>query len=638
MAMLKPVLICQAVDENDPISATLVRWIRSLASDSSVASVRVLTLRAGRYELPDEVTVVDLGVGTAARLWNFYAAVARALHRGEADFFFVLQGGPYPALLFPVKLLSGRRVYQWKTHTHVSRSMAVYARWCDDLVFTATRSSFPLDLPNVRVVGHGIDLDLFRPPAADVTATADLVAVGRVTPVKRLDRLVTALGVVRDTAGSARSLDVYGPELEADRQHRAQLDDLVAQLGLSDTVRFLGAVPQDELPAVLGRHRAAVSFSDGGLDKAIAEAMACGLPVISTNAAFAELLPHDLRALLVLDHDDVDAQALGMRRVLELDERDRRAIGARLRAIVAEQHGLEQFWGKILAEIGASRPNRAASAARRSGPATSVKSAARDGSIVAAAFGQRLLRSDRRSRQVVMLHDVEDRDAFRTCIEWMRERYDIVPLRDLVASHADSGRDRLALTFDDGYADWHEVAAPVLEDLSCPATFFVSSGFVGLGPDAARTFREQRLRRTRDLAPLRLDQLRDLANHELFDIGSHTVSHLDFSHHPPPDVLASEVDGDRHRLEEWTGQPVRWFAYPWGGLAQLVPAGVEQVRRAGFDAAFTALPGTLDRADDPFLLPRQSIHVLDRPPLWNARLTGGYDLVFAAKRRVTRSA
>lgn len=356
MAHVSPVLICQAVDRDDPVSATLVRWIRALARDPGVARVRVLALRVGRYDLPENVTVVDLGVGKATRLWNFYVEVIRAISRRQADFFFVLQGGPYPALLLPVKLLTGRRVYQWKTHSHVSRRMAFSARWCDDLVFTATPSSFPLDLPNVRVVGHGIDLDLFRPPAADVTATADLVTVGRVTPVKRIDRIVAALGVVRDMTGHACSLDVCGPELDGDRHYRADLDALVARLEMSDAVRFVGAVPQDELQAVLGRHRAAVSFSDGGLDKAIAEAMACGLPVVSTNAAFAELLPDDLREVLVLDHDDVHAQALGITRVLDLDERDRRAIGERLRAIVADRHGLAQFWGKILADIAVSRP------------------------------------------------------------------------------------------------------------------------------------------------------------------------------------------------------------------------------------------------------------------------------------------
>ena len=182
-------------------------------------------------------------------------------------------------------------------------------------------------------------------------------------------------------------------------------------------------------------------------------------------------------------------------------------------------------------------------------------------------------------------------DAFRTCIDWLRARYDIVPLGDLVEPSAEPGRCQLALTFDDGYADWHEVAAPVLEDLACPATFFVSSGFVGLGPAEARTFRQQRLRRSRDLAPLGLDQLRDLAAHELFDIGSHTASHLDFSLDPSADSLASEVDGDRRRLEEWTGEAVRWFAYPWGGLPQLVPAGVEHVRARRFRRRVHRAPG-----------------------------------------------
>jgi glycosyltransferase involved in cell wall biosynthesis len=108
------------------------------------------------------------------------------------------------------------------------------------------------------------------------------------------------------------------------------------------------------MSAVLGRYHAAVNFSDTGFDKAIAEAMACGKPVLSTNACFAELLPDDLRELLVLDHDDVTAQARGITRLLERDEVERREIGERLRAIIAEHHGLAQFWGKILSEISGS--------------------------------------------------------------------------------------------------------------------------------------------------------------------------------------------------------------------------------------------------------------------------------------------
>ncbi len=351
MALLKPVLICQAVDQDDPVSATLVRWIRSLARNPSVATVRVLALRVGRFDLPDNVVVVDLGVGKLARLVRFYAAIAEAIRRRQADFFFVLQGGPYPALLLPVKLLTGRRIYQWKTHRYVSRRMAFYARWCDDLVFTATPSSFPLALPNVRVVGHGIDMQQFHPMPDDRPESGDLIAVGRLTPVKRLDRLISAVAACRGSSGRMWSLDICGPELEGDRNYRATLDDLVARLDLSGSVRFLGPALHDEISPLLARYHASVNFSDTGFDKAIAEAMACGKPVLSTNACFAELLPEDLRDLLVLDHDDVTEQARGITRLLELGELERRDVGQRLRAIIEEHHGLAQFWGKILSEI-----------------------------------------------------------------------------------------------------------------------------------------------------------------------------------------------------------------------------------------------------------------------------------------------
>jgi glycosyltransferase involved in cell wall biosynthesis len=351
VALLRPVLICQAVDQDDPVSATLVRWIRSLAGNPSVEGVRVLALRVGRFELPDNVLIVDLGIGKLARLFRFYTAIVQAIRRRQADFFFVLQGGPYPALLLPVKLLTGRRVYQWKTHSYVSRRMAFYARWCDDLVFTATPSSFPLALPNVRVVGHGIDMQQFHPMPDDGPGTRDLIAVGRLTPVKRLDRLISAVAACRSTSGRFWSLDICGPELEGDRNYRATLDNLVAHLDMSGFVRFLGSALHDEMSPLISQYRASVNFSDTGFDKAIGEAMACGRPVLSTNACFAELLPDDLRDLLVLDHDDLTEQARGITRLLELGELERRNIGQRLREIIEEHHGLAQFWGKILSEI-----------------------------------------------------------------------------------------------------------------------------------------------------------------------------------------------------------------------------------------------------------------------------------------------
>jgi peptidoglycan/xylan/chitin deacetylase (PgdA/CDA1 family) len=258
----------------------------------------------------------------------------------------------------------------------------------------------------------------------------------------------------------------------------------------------------------------------------------------------------------------------------------------------------------------------------------------RDGAVVAAGYAATLRRMSP-TRQVIMFHDIEDASRFDQCIDWLLERYKIVPVRALVTNSDSDTRECVALTFDDGYADWHEVVAPILRRHRCAATFFVSSGFVGLSPPEARIFRLECLRRSRELAPLTVAQLRDLAADELFEIGSHTVSHRDLGVALPAEVLASEIDEDRDRIQEWTGRAVRWFAYPFGGERHLSSAATEYLRNAGFRGAFTALPGSVNRSTDPFLLPRQSIDVLRSPRLWSARLNGGYEEFFRLKRQIS---
>ncbi len=160
---MKVVFVCQAVDQDDPILATTIRWIEALAAQPPVTGVTVLALRTARHGLPPTVEVRGFGRSNRlATLLAFYREVVRSLRR-RPDFFFIYQGGPYPLLLLPAKLLSRTSVVQWKAHPAISRAMAFYARWCDDLIFTPAKASFPMDLPKVRAVGHGVDTELFKP-------------------------------------------------------------------------------------------------------------------------------------------------------------------------------------------------------------------------------------------------------------------------------------------------------------------------------------------------------------------------------------------------------------------------------------------------------------------------------------------
>src|SRR3954470_17290952 len=70
---------------------------------------------------------------------------------------------------------------------------------------------------------------------------------------------------------------------------------------------------------------------------------------------------------------------------------------------------------------------------------------------------------------------------FEQQVDMLKRNYKILPLPVLVACVRQDclPRRSVTITFDDGYADNHLHAKPILEKHEAPATIFVSSGFVG---------------------------------------------------------------------------------------------------------------------------------------------------------------
>ncbi len=193
---------------------------------------------------------------------------------------YVILGGPLWRIL-------RKRVSLWFTHGDVPASLKIANLFVHEIL-TAAEGSCNLQSKKVRVTGHGIDTDHFR-PIAGVSKDIDLITVGRITESKNLKTLVNILAKVRKVHDV--SLTIVGTAVtETERAHEASLRGHIDSLGLTPHVHFTGRVSQSELPRVLNQAKVFVTAAqNGSLDKAMLEAMACGLPVVSSAKGSSSL-------------------------------------------------------------------------------------------------------------------------------------------------------------------------------------------------------------------------------------------------------------------------------------------------------------------------------------------------------------
>ena len=158
----------------------------------------------------------------------------------------------------------------------------------------------------------------------------------------------------------------------------------------------------------------------------------------------------------------------------------------------------------------------------------------------------------------------------------------------------------LSVTFDDGYVDNVTVAAPILESLGIPATFFVTTGFVGtsiVAPwDTDLAVRQ---------AWMSWAQVRDLAARG-FGIGSHTDAHLNLSS-SEDDRIRRDLEISQRRFAQELGAPARYFAYPFGRREDISDRARDLVRELGFECCLGCFGGVNPVHSDPFHLNRISI-------------------------------
>ncbi|MEP7367853.1 MAG: polysaccharide deacetylase family protein [Acidobacteriota bacterium] len=157
----------------------------------------------------------------------------------------------------------------------------------------------------------------------------------------------------------------------------------------------------------------------------------------------------------------------------------------------------------------------------------------------------------------------------------------------------------VALTFDDGFANFATGAWPVLRSLGLPATLFVVSGSVGTRNDWKQPSAE-----IPDLPLLDWPQLRELAREGL-ELGAHSHTHPDLTAIEPRQ-LAEEFELPLRLIEERAGTKPKAFAYPYGQ----VNAGARAQAARLYQAACGTVMGYWSGETDAHATPRLDAYYL----------------------------
>jgi peptidoglycan/xylan/chitin deacetylase (PgdA/CDA1 family) len=195
-----------------------------------------------------------------------------------------------------------------------------------------------------------------------------------------------------------------------------------------------------------------------------------------------------------------------------------------------------------------------------------------------------------------------DVEMFEQFCRYFSRHFKVVSLSRIVQKLEQGERlnGELAITFDDGYRDNFETAAPVLEKLSLPATFFIVTKSIGtdLLPwwDAERGVRH----------PWMTWQEVRALHRKGFDIGAHTRTHADLGRISGAEA-EREILGSRRDLEDSLGAAVDLFAYPYGGPSHLSEDNRERIKNAGFRCCCSCHGGINFSGGSPFRFQRVPI-------------------------------
>jgi len=310
---MKLLILTQKIDKADPVLGFMHGWLLEFAKNFE--KITAICLEFGTHSLPENVQVFSLGKERGESrlkyIWNFYKYISR--ERKNYD----------------------KKIVFWYNHT-CGNLLTRVAMFFADIVCHTSPFAYTAGTKKSQQMPAGIDMNVFKPEEKINRNPKNIMYVGRIAPLKKVDVLVEAAKIL-DREGIDFVLDIYGTAAAKDNHYFEELKKTSVTLQDKGKLFFRGAVPNTQTPLIFNAHLVSVNLTPkGNYDKTVLEGMACGtLPLVSSSA-FNDIIPAEFR----FKEYDIRDLVEKIKFIFSLSETAVAKYGSNCRRAVEQNHNL----------------------------------------------------------------------------------------------------------------------------------------------------------------------------------------------------------------------------------------------------------------------------------------------------------
>lgn len=349
---MKLLIVTQTLDSKHSVLGFFVRWVLEFAKQCE--QVTVFCLDKGEDIFPENVSVIHIPrTWGGIKTWPLTLTYQALVQRKRYSHVFVHMNPEYILSAGIVWKVFRKKVSLWYAHGAVSMRLKVATAFVSN-IFSSTPEGFRYKTLKLAIVGQGVDVSLYENvdtnrPFSNPTR---MVSIGRISSSKRMEMLLeTILEFKNIHKRNVMCTIIGGPATEQDTIYEKKLKEFIYTKEISDQVVWKGPLPLKEAIHILKTQDIFLHFGNtGSLDKAVLDAMMCGVIVCSSNEAVRSHIVNTYKDENVFISSSKDAA----QKVVQLiDETDEKVIQLRNsgRVYVEENFSLKKLVKRIIQKM-----------------------------------------------------------------------------------------------------------------------------------------------------------------------------------------------------------------------------------------------------------------------------------------------